>query len=71
MKAHHYLFVFSESNDQFSKTIAGTLAVDHPRVTQATISKARAGLSVSASAVLLNVSYLGHMSLADFQSAPQ
>lgn len=68
MKLHHYLFSFKETKNIGEVTIAVTLAVPHQRVTAATISRARLGAGMTPAGVLLAVSYLGHMTMADFQT---
>ncbi|MDY4299408.1 hypothetical protein SO486_05280 [Pseudomonas salmasensis] len=68
MKLHHYLFSFKETKNIGEFTTAVTLAVPHQRVTAATMARARLGAGVTSAGVLLAVSYLGHMTMADFQS---
>lgn len=68
MKLHHYLFSFKETRNIDERTAAVTLAVPYQRVTTATISRARLGAGMSPAGVLLAVSYLGHMTMAEFQT---
>ncbi len=66
MKSHYYLLSFSETQGNVQRTAAVSIAVSNQRVTALTITKARAGAGMTASAVLLAVSYLGHMTAEEF-----
>lgn len=68
MKLHHYAFSFTETQPNGERTAAVSMGVPNPRVTAAAISKARAGAGMTSGAVLLSVSYLGHMTMEEFKN---
>ncbi|WP_339535658.1 hypothetical protein [Pseudomonas hunanensis] len=64
MKLHQYLFSFLHPG---GAGVGVTLGLQEQRVTQADINKARAGAGVDANLPLVAVSYLGHMTMAEFK----
>ncbi|RRW59527.1 hypothetical protein EGJ51_17980 [Pseudomonas fulva] len=69
MKYHYYLFTFQETQSEHVKHVAVSMGVPDQRVTNKTLMKARAGAGVSPGAVALNVCYLGHMTIEEFNEA--
>ncbi|MDN4515448.1 hypothetical protein QYE47_23280 [Pseudomonas sp. 2,4-D] len=67
MKHHYYLFSFSETVGVESRTVAATLGLQQQQVTQAAIERVRNSICKSSGAVLLAVSYLGHMTEEEFK----
>lgn len=68
MKHHFYLFVFQEGPVETLRTTSTSMGVKHNRVTQTAINNARIAARVSPTALLFNVSYLGHMTMEEFQT---
>lgn len=66
MKLHYYLLSFTETQGNGERTAAVSMAVPNQRITALAITKARAGAGMTPGAVLLAVSYLGHMTAEEF-----
>lgn len=71
MKKHFFLFVFTQTEAGAVRTASVSMGVEHNRVTQGSINEARGGAGVSATAPLINVSYLGHMTQDEFMYEAQ
>lgn len=69
MKLHHYLFSFVQTmSTGQTKTAACTVGLKDQCVNQAAISMARRGVGMTDLDALLAVSYLGHMTMEEFDA---
>lgn len=68
MKYHYYLFSFSETVGVESRTVAASLGLQEQQVNQSAIVRVRKSICKTSDAVLLAVSYLGHMTEDEFNA---
>lgn len=68
MKYHYYLFTFYQVTGDASIHSSVAMGLPQPRVTQASINNAKKALGMISS-TLLSVSYLGEMTVEEFNTA--
>lgn len=68
MKYHFYLFSFTDLSNTAERTAAVAMGLAQQRVTNGNLQRARQQAGVSPNAAALAVSYLGHMTEAEFST---